>query len=526
MVKQQKSPLILELLLLLLILCLAGYFRILHLDSYPGLYNDEGTQINIAMNMLQGKTEYLGVQDSLLLFMRMPLYPFLLSIIFRFVSPGLEAVRIFSASLGLLTIALVFFISRDLFDKKGATIGLLAALALAIYPKFVMYNRIGISYNLLTPLVLVHFWGLSKYWQTRKISWMILAGAAIGVGGLVDLISFTLVPGFLLVLFLIRKRDVLSGLGLVGLPFVIYGVSRLIASPQAFLFDLQFFAFRASGDSLLVQLGTMILNIGTFLTREGWVILGFCGLFLLTSLEIRGIAMLVLLLPIMIISRTINFNIGFYYLVPLMPILSIGVGRFVERAVVQIMQTFQPLMKNWLSKIRFLGHGRERTRHILTAVVPTLFVFSLVITPVFVLIFTLDNQIRFHAPHQILNYSDDIRGARQVQEYINNHIHEKDVILASPAIAWMLNGRASDYQIALAASGIKTIHLPPIPAERLTFPISFQTARYVVVDAIWLDWAETEMLELVDIRKNMKKSWALVLEAGRYSVYENPAPDL
>jgi len=266
----RRRMFIVEIFLLLLILCLGAYFRLLNNATYPGLYNDEGTQINIALNFMQGKTEYLGVQGSVLLFMRMPAFPFLLSLFFHFFPVSLQVGRALAAGLGLLTITLVYFTARDVFEKSGGAIGLLAALALAIYPKVVMFNRLGISYNLLAPLIIVHFWGLCRYWHTKQHSWLLLAAAALGLGGIVDLVAFTLTPGLLLVTILVKKQDWWKGLSLVCLPFALYGAATLVTAPAAFWTDLGFAFHRVSGASLLEQITAVIFNFGATLVQDEW----------------------------------------------------------------------------------------------------------------------------------------------------------------------------------------------------------------------------------------------------------------
>lgn len=521
----RKLKLSLELVVLLAILCLGAYFRLLNNAAYPGLYNDEGTQINIALNFMQGKTEYLGVEGSLLLFMRMPLFPFLLSLLFRIFSAGLPVVRGFAAALGLLTIALVYLAGRDIFDAHGAAIGLLGALALAIYPKVVMFNRLGISYNLLAPLIIVHFWALCRYWKTKQRSWLLLAAAAVGLGGLVDLVAFTLLPGLVAMAWLTNKRDWWVGLPLVFLPFVLYGAAVMISAPVAFWSDLGFTFQRVSGASFPEQIMAIIFNFGGTLVQDEWFLLGIAGLFLLQPGQLRWIALLVFLPPALIIGRTSYFRIGFYYLFPWMPVLALGLGAFITSAAGLIQSTIQPMMERLVEKIKApqVGGGAGLMRRMLIALLPALLIFLLVISPIFISILILNNQIVNQTAHQVFNYFDDIRDARIVQSYINERVGKNDLVLASPALAWMLKGHVTDYQIALAAEGQSTAHLPPIPANRLAFAMNFQQARYVVVDAIWLEWAESAMPELTTIRVNMEQSWKKVVQAGSFSVYENPA---
>jgi hypothetical protein len=58
---------------LLLILALAAYLRLARLADNPAWYTDEGTHVDIAQRLLQGRAQYLALTQSTLLAARMPL---------------------------------------------------------------------------------------------------------------------------------------------------------------------------------------------------------------------------------------------------------------------------------------------------------------------------------------------------------------------------------------------------------------------------------------------------------------------
>jgi hypothetical protein len=64
----------LEVLALTLILIFGAYLRLNNLPDNPGWYTDEATHLDIARQLLQGRTQYLAVTQSTLLFGRLPLF--------------------------------------------------------------------------------------------------------------------------------------------------------------------------------------------------------------------------------------------------------------------------------------------------------------------------------------------------------------------------------------------------------------------------------------------------------------------
>ncbi len=58
---------------LLLILALAAYLRLVNLADNPGWYTDEGTHLDIAQNLLEGRAQYLAVSQPTLLFAKLSL---------------------------------------------------------------------------------------------------------------------------------------------------------------------------------------------------------------------------------------------------------------------------------------------------------------------------------------------------------------------------------------------------------------------------------------------------------------------
>ena len=82
---------------------------------------------------------------------------------------------------------------------------------------------------------------------------------------------------------------------------------------------------------------------------------------------------------------------------------------------------------------------------------------------------------------------DDVR---KTADFLNQRLAPNDVVIASPGVAWLIEGKTADFQMAIAAEGGQVPHLPhTLPANRFRFDPRFEKARYVGVDNLWRHWA-------------------------------------
>src|SRR3990172_1294094 len=181
-----RAALVGEALGLLLVLAAAGYLRFTQLAENPGWYSDEGTIADIAQNMAEGKVQYLALGRSTLLAARLPLMPGLLSLLLSNSQNTLLTLRAMTASLGVLSSLLLYLLVRTSLGPAARATALLAGLLQAVYPFAVFYNRIGFSYNLLTPLLLIAAGGFWFYLDRGRKAGLAVAAPAIGCGVVPD----------------------------------------------------------------------------------------------------------------------------------------------------------------------------------------------------------------------------------------------------------------------------------------------------------------------------------------------------
>lgn len=493
-----KQTVVVDTLLLIAILCLAAYLRFHHLETNPGWYSDEGTHLAIARELLHGRWQYLAINQSTLLFAKLPLFELLLATAVYLFGLSLMTLRALTAGLGILSVGLTYLVGRVLMPQ-ARWFPLAAALALAIYPQAILYSRFGFSYNLLTPLLLLTILGLCQYRQTQQRFWLGLAAVAVGLGIVTDLAMVSLVFVCALIIWQVNWRDGLWAGPLLLLPLGLYVGASLLTTPDAFWFDLTYTLTRLSGRSVTDQLLLLGRNYTLLIAQDSWIAVSMIGLWLLPK-NGRDLTLLSWFVPILMLGRTVPLTeLSFYYMSWLLPLVALGVAAMGVRGLDYLIQEMGRLwgqvmgllvigvlviMSTWLTSGRVQGQ------------------FGTVIDPFLI----------------------DAADARAVTDYVNQHSLPDDYVLTSPALAWRLNTRTADFQMAIAATGQATPHLPNnIPPARFVFDPRHTNARYVIIDPLWNRWAVIHVPQVTQIMDDVQ-TWPLVFSAGEITVYENPHP--
>ncbi len=130
-------------LLFCLVMALGAYLRLHHLPDNPAWYTDETTHIDITRHLMQGEIRYFAVQDSWLLFSRLPLFEYILAGVFQIAGISMAALRTLTALCGLLTGLLIYVVLQQIQPDKW--LSLLACGVWCVLPEAVLYNRFGFS---------------------------------------------------------------------------------------------------------------------------------------------------------------------------------------------------------------------------------------------------------------------------------------------------------------------------------------------------------------------------------------------
>lgn len=483
-------------------LILAASLRLINLSHNPGWYTDEGTHLDIARHLANGQIRYLAVTGSTLLFAKLPLFEGILAGLVRLFGVAMITLRGLTAGLGILSVAVLFGASRRL--EVNSDFPGLAALLLAIYPAAVLYSRFGFSYNLLAPLFILCWLGMVQYRRENHRKWLVLASIAAGLGTITDIMAITLLPPIILIVALTNRKDLLWSLSVIALPFFIYLGLMLLYNPDALLFDARFTLVRLGSPLIREQLTTLIQNYTILLTGDIWFPLGAIGLFTLPDRGLRRISLLFFHFPIVAMGRTVALHsLTFYYMIPLLPLVAVGIAALIGFLRSAIFERGEHLM----------GIRLDRVGYVLPVAVYGILLISSYRT------FQQVHQ-GFHTPIDpfLINPED----ARQAAYYVNSHTQPGDVVIASPGIAWLIEGDVTDFQMAMAAAGQVTPHLPAdLPPERLAFNPRFEQARFVVVDPLLQTWAIVHIPGLSDELTTIR-NWKKTFQSGNIEVYENP----
>jgi hypothetical protein len=494
------------------ILALAAYLRLTNAVDNPGWYTDEGTHLDIAQNLADGRVQYLAINQSTLLFAKLPLFELLLAGLLRVFGGGIGTLRAFTGTLGFVTVGLLYWVVRRTQRGRDPALPLLSALMLAIYPQAVIYSRFGFSYNLLAPLVLVMILGCWEYLCTARRPWLVLAALAIGLGGVSDLWMFVMAVPTALVVLRRNWRDLLWSLPLIAVPFSLYAGVMLVTVPEPFLFDLGFTIFRLNAFSVWAQLQTLATNYAVLVFQEAWIGLSLVGLFLLRPIRLRRLSLLMFLLPITILGRTVAlYSLGFYYTIPLLPVVGLGLGALLRYGVPHVWHTIHAVVATYGSPGTRLACTCVGLVALLVAVAP--FATSLSLTV---------EQVKSGFRTQIDPFLLEPEHTRQVAEFINDHTTDDSLVIASPTLVWLLQSNAADPQLAIAATGQPTPGLPrDIPADRFAFDPSYTQAQFIVDDNLGRAMAGS-IPGTAEMARQLE-TWSLVLTAGEIRVYCNPA---
>jgi hypothetical protein len=525
-----QRKLALEVIALLLILGLAAYVRLANHTDNPGWYTDEGTHLDIAQNLMHGRVQYMAINQATLLFSRLPLFELLLARSLSLMGGGIGTLRALTGGLGVVSVAVLYGVVRRT-QHGDSSLALLSALMYAIYPSAVLYSRFGFSYNLLTPLVLLAYLGLWEYLNTPPTSntqrrgWLALAVLAIGIGAVSDLWMFVLTAPLLVVVLIRHWRDALWSFPLVLLPFGLYAVFMLVQTPGTWWFDLRFVLSRLNRLSVMSQLTTLALNYTILISRDHWAALAIIGMFMLRPARLQRLSLLMFLLPIVILGRTVAlYNLSFYYMIPLLPFIGLGMASAIKHGVPFISQAIHSTLLALLEKWEWLS-SQLRLRRLhgqVLSLSTSLILFAVVATPFLTSAIWTANQARDKYSTEIDLFLINPGDARRVAEFVNSQIVPNDVVIASPGLAWLFQAHTADFQMSVAFNGQETPHLPAnLPKSRFAFNPDYRQAHFVVVDNLWRNWAVWNIAGVPDMLSQMQ-NWSLVFKSGEIEVYCNP----
>lgn len=161
-----------EAIVLGLILAVAAFVRLYHIDSFMTFLGDEGRDAMVMRDILLGRHfPAIGPGTSIGNMYLGPLYYYLTApslALFNF-SPVGPAVQV--ALIGLLTVALIWWIGRQWFGRKSA---LVVASLYALSPTVIVYSRSSWNPNIMPFFALLCIYGIWKVWRLGYWRWLVI----------------------------------------------------------------------------------------------------------------------------------------------------------------------------------------------------------------------------------------------------------------------------------------------------------------------------------------------------------------
>jgi hypothetical protein len=113
--------------------------------------------------------------------------------------------------------------------------------------------------------------------------------------------------------------------------------------------------------------------------------------------------------------------------------------------------------------------------------------------------------------------------ARAAARFVNDRIRTTDVIITSPHVGWLFDGRVADFFQAVAWTGDPIAFYPAgTYRSRFSFDPSSESARFAVIDEFWEQWREVSP-PLARLTRAIE-AWPEVARSGQFRVYMNPSP--
>src|SRR4030042_6005247 len=151
---------------LVLIILLAVFTRYYNLNKNPGFYGDECCYGEVGYNLVRGKLQYEGIKPTFFsTFMTQPpVFPVIAGFFSFILGKSILITRVISALSSLMTVLLLFLITREMGAKRG---GICAILFFILHPKTLLINRYGFTYNLGMVFLLATLFFAIKYSRTK-----------------------------------------------------------------------------------------------------------------------------------------------------------------------------------------------------------------------------------------------------------------------------------------------------------------------------------------------------------------------
>lgn len=517
-----------------IVLAIALLARLPQPLATPGWDGDEGYTLEIAWNLAHGDARMFALEYRFVA--HPPLAFAATAMALRTFGRDLAVVRIGAGVASALTVAIVAWGLARVGLRRAAVLG---GIALAVAPFAVAYGRMGYTYGLLslvvsaTVAVLVawrhdaHSTNFSAAPRTpRVIAWSITLAA---LGPLIDH------PGIALPLLVateirLATRSWLAGAGALALslaPAIAFHAAVAWLDPAGSAEEWRQVAARlgASPDlgpategapvaTIATTVALLFTNLVGLMRTAWWVPLAVAGLFAIPANAGRTTVLRAFALIAIPALAVRPIDPWFRTAIPLLPIMGWGLGAILDRGVgaafdvVGAVPGRGPLaprlfgatlsalvllpigLEAGATAVALLPHTEEWRRWAADSVT------ALDTTPAIEesarAAFPFPSALVLPIDPWLIRDGDDARAAAT---WVNARVVPTDLVIASPAVTWLITARVTDHLQATARALPDTAvaFYPAIIAQtRWRFDPSVTRARYVILDRITDAWVASD----------------------------------
>jgi hypothetical protein len=531
------------------IVVLAALLRFPRLDATPGWDGDEAYNLDIAWHLLQGERRAFALSQS---FVQHPI------LFYASLAPWLGifgrelwVARAVVAAVGSLTAGLVYLAAVLSLPRRAAVF---ASFAFAGAHFIVLHNRLAYTYNLLL------FWSAATLlcvvvWeQRRQKAWLIAAGVAAALGLLTDQVGVAL-PLFVAARVLPRGRLALASLLTAIAPAVAFAVVMYVLDPRAVAQDWQQSLRRvtaagpvpdvaATAMGLATRLAVWLSNYLHLLRAEWWWPAAIVGLFTVRLVIARRRLLLLFGLMVLPTFALREIDPFFRTAIPLFLPGALGLGALLDAGVTAVYSTFGVALGSRSRRAMdgddggrpTTGDRTEQRRPFVgvgagsSSIWPRLAAAAVV---AFAVVLPLGLELGRSFGALVAGFESRIdwamvttgeqADARAAARFVNDRIRTTDVIITSPHVGWLFDGRVADFFQAVAWTGDPIAFYPAgTYRSRFSFDPSSESARFAVIDEFWEQWREVSP-PLARLTRAIE-AWPEVARSGQFRVYMNPSP--
>lgn len=215
---------------LIIVLLWAFIVRVLwliNINTVP--VSDFNTMYESAKSVLQGNYDMMWGTGYIARFPHLTVMTMYMALMLKIFPNALFAMKIVNLILGVVTVYLIYLISREIFeDKKYALVG---ALISSIFPPFISYTGVFCTENIAIPFYLVSIYIFLLACKKKVKPYMfIVSGALLSIGNLFRMVAVIALVAFVMYIIIYTDNKVKEKLKNILMVIVSFVLVLVIAS--------------------------------------------------------------------------------------------------------------------------------------------------------------------------------------------------------------------------------------------------------------------------------------------------------